>query len=154
MISWNYLTENIMYYILRLFWAYLKKHGEKIDNRSISICVNEIENRIIFKIKTGCYLGILTPEMMKLLGINKNEITNDEINENVPHIGITEVVLVYCNVATNDYQQDSGVLYAFIANSSFRQLLDICPKNFIFLKLLIQSFHILKYGVLIKLLNR
>ena len=47
---------------------------------------------------------------------------------------ITEVVLVHCNIVNNNYQQDSRVLYTFVPNKSFGQLLDISPKNFIFLK--------------------
>ena len=52
----------------------------------------------------------------------------------MPHLEITEVVLVHCNIIHNDYQHDSGVLYTFVLNKSFDQLLDISPKNFIFLK--------------------
>ena len=46
----------------------LQKHDENVDNPSIRIYVNKIENRITFKIKTGYYLKLLTPETMKLLG--------------------------------------------------------------------------------------
>ena len=46
----------------------------------------------------------------------------------------TEVVLVHCNIVINDYQQDSRVLFIFFPNKSFGQLLDISPKNYIFLK--------------------
>ena len=46
----------------------LKKHNENNDNTSIRIYVNKIENRITFKIKTGYYLELLTPETMKSLG--------------------------------------------------------------------------------------
>ena len=46
----------------------LKKHGENIDNLSVRIYVNKIESRIKFKLKTGNYLELLTPETMKLLG--------------------------------------------------------------------------------------
>ena len=70
---------------------------------------------------------------MKLLGSTKNKITNDENGENVPHLEITEVVLVHCNIVNNDYQQDLRVLYTFVPNKSFGQLLDTSPKNFIFL---------------------
>ena len=52
----------------------------------------------------------------------------------MPHLEITEVVLVHCNTANNDYQQDSRALYIFVPNKSSGQLLDISPKNFIFLK--------------------
>ena len=47
---------------------------------------------------------------------------------------MAEVVLVHCNIVNNNYQQDSRVLYTFVPNKSFGQLLDISPKNFIFLK--------------------
>ena len=56
-------------------------------------------------------------------------------------------------VINNDNQQKSKVLYTFIPNKSFDQLLYISPKNFISKKHLAQSFHILKYGLMIKILN-
>ena len=68
---------------------------------------------------------------MKLLGSTKNKITKDG---NIPYLEITEVVLVHCNIFNNDYHQDSRVLYTFVANKSFGQLLDISWKRFIFLK--------------------
>ena len=83
---------------------------------------------------------------MKLFGNTKNKITKDKNGENVPHLEITEVVLVYCNIASNDYQQDSRVLYTFFPNKPFCNLLEIAPTNFIPLRTLIHSFHILKYG--------
>ena len=58
----------------------------------------------------------------------------DEYGENVPHLEITEGLLAECNIINNDYQQDSRVLYTFVADKSFDQLLDISSKNFIFLK--------------------
>ena len=132
----------------------LKKHGKKTDNPSGRIYVNTIENRIMFKIKTGYYLKPLTPETMELLGSTKSRITKDENGENVPHLEIAEVILIHCNVVSKDYQQDSRTLYTFVPNKSFGQLLDISPKNFILSKTLTQHFHILKYGLLIKILNR
>ena len=47
-------------------------------------------------------------------------------------VKITEVVLVYCDTINNDYHQDSRVLYTFITNKLFGDLLDISPQNFIF----------------------
>ena len=58
------------------------------------IYVNKIENRITFKIKTGYYLEVLTPETRKLLGNTKSKITKDENGENVLYLEITEVVLI------------------------------------------------------------
>ena len=88
-----------------------------------------------FKIKTGYYLESLTPETMKLLGSTKSKITKDKNGENIPYLETTEVVLIHLNVVNNSYQQNSGVLYTFVPNKSFGQLLDISPNNFIFLKI-------------------
>ena len=55
---------------------------------------------------------------MKLLGSAKNKITKDKNGENMPHLEIAEVVLVHCNMANNDYQQDSRILYTFVPNKS------------------------------------
>ena len=71
---------------------------------------------------------------MKLLGSTKSKITKHENGENLPHSEITEVILVHCNIVNNDYQHDLQVWYTFVPNKSFGHLLDISPKNFIFLK--------------------
>ena len=71
---------------------------------------------------------------MKLLGNSTSKITKHENGENVSNLEIAEVVLVHCNIVNNIYQQNSRVLYKFIPNKSFGQLLDISPKNVIFLK--------------------
>ena len=71
---------------------------------------------------------------MKLLRSNKNKITKDKIGRNVPHFGIAEVVLlVYCNIVNNDYQQDSRALYTFVPNKPFGSLLQTSLRNYIFL---------------------
>ena len=101
------------------------------------IYANKIENRIRFKIKTGYYIEYLTPETMKLLRSTKSKINKDKKDEDVPHLEITEVVLIHCSIVNNDCQQDSRALYTFVPNKSFAQLLDISPKNFIFLKIYI-----------------
>ena len=81
----------------------MKKHGENTNIPPIQIYVNKIENRITFKIKNGYSLELLTPETMKLLGSTKNKIIKDKNGESVPHLEITEVVLVHCNIINNDY---------------------------------------------------
>ena len=63
---------------------------------SIRIYISKIENRIAFKIKTGYYVELVTPEKMKLLGSTKSKITKNENGENVPNLEITVVVLVHC----------------------------------------------------------
>ena len=49
----------------------------------------------------------------------------------MPHLDITEVVLVHYNIASINYQQDSRVSYAFAPNKSFDSLLEISPKKLI-----------------------
>ena len=71
---------------------------------------------------------------MNLLEITKNKITKDKIGENMRHLEITEVVLVHCDNVNNDYQQDSRILYTFVPNKPFDSLLEIYPRNHIFLK--------------------
>ena len=66
----SYLISDIQDY----FEYILKKHGENTDNPSARIYVKKIENRITFKIKTGHYLQLSTPETMKLLGSTENKI--------------------------------------------------------------------------------
>ena len=112
----------------------LKKHGEDVDKLSVRIYVNKIEDSVTFKIKNAYTLELLTPETMKLLGSTENKITKDKNGENVPHLEITEVVLVHCNIVNNDYQQDSRVSYTFVPNKPFGGLLEIFPTNHIFLK--------------------
>ena len=127
----SYLTSDIQDY----FEYILKKYGENIDNPSIRIYINKIENRITLKIKTGYYLGLWTPETMKLFESTKNVNIKNKNSENVPHVEITEVVLVPCNFVKNNYQQDSKVLYKFVTNKTSASLLEIPPKNHIFLTL-------------------
>ena len=67
---------------------------------------------------------------MKLLGSTENKRTKDKNGENVSHKQITEIVLIHCIDVNNDYQHDSRVLYTFVPNKSFVQLLDISPKRF------------------------
>ena len=71
---------------------------------------------------------------MKLLGSTEEKIDVNKNGENIPHLEITEVVLVCCNIAKSDYQHDSRVLYIFVPNKPFGELLKVSPTNFIFLK--------------------
>ena len=120
---------------IRDYFEYiLEKHGENVDNPSVQIIVNTIENRITFKIKDEYSLELLIPETMKLLGSTENKITKDKKGENASHLKITEVILVDCDIINNDYQQDSRVLYKFVPNKPFGSLLEISSTNYIYLK--------------------
>ena len=122
----------------------LKKHSESVDNPPIRIHVNRIENRITFKIKSGYYVELLTPETMKLLASSESKITKDKSGENVPRLEVVELVLVHCNLANNDCQQDSRILYAFVPNKTFGSLLEISPTNHVFLKTFNSEFQEIK----------
>ena len=78
---------------------------------------------------------------MTLLGSTKNLIAKVKSGENVPHLEITEILSIHYNVVNNDYQQDSRVLYIFVPNKPFGNLLEIYPTNHIFLKALNSEFH-------------
>ena len=112
----------------------LKKHGENTHNPSVKIYVNKIENRITFRIKDGYSLELLTPETTKVLGSIENKRTKEKNGENVPHLDITEVVLVHCSIVNNDYQEDLRLLYPFVPNKPFGSLSEISPTNHIFYK--------------------
>ena len=114
MMNLYYLIDRIMFKISRLFELYHQKDEAVTDDPPVKIYVNEIQNRITYRIKTGYYLKLLTPKTMKLLGSTKSKITKDGNGKNVPHLEIIEVVLVHCNIVNNGYQQNSRVLYTFI----------------------------------------
>ena len=103
-----------------------------------------MENRITFKIKSGYYLELLTPETMKLLGRAESKITKNKKSEKIPHLEVAEFVLVHCNLVNNDYQQDSRTLYAFVPNKTFGSLLEISPTNHVFLKTFNSEFQEIK----------
>ena len=90
----------------------------------------KIKNRIVFKIKTGCKLELLTPETMKLLGSTKKVADKDKNGENVPKLESVKVVLVHCNLLKNDYQHASKLLFSFVPNKKFGQLRNISPHVF------------------------
>ena len=94
----------------------IKKHKTLTENPSIQIYPNKIKNSIVFKIKTGYKLELLTSETMKLLGSTKKVLDKDKNGENAPKLESVEVVLVHCNLVKNDYQHASRVLFSFVPN--------------------------------------
>ena len=107
----------------------IKKHETLTENPPIQIYPNKIKNRIVFKIKTGYKLELLTPETMRLLGSTKKDVDKDKNGEIVPKLESVEVVLVHCNLVKNDYQHTSKVLFSFVPNKQFGQLINISPNT-------------------------
>ena len=100
------------------------------DNPPVQIYSNKIKNRIVFKIKNGYKLELLTPETMKLLGSTNKVVDKDKNSENAPKLESVEEVLVHCNLVKNDYQRTSKVLFSFVPKKQFGQLLNISPHVF------------------------
>ena len=112
----------------------IKKHETIGETAPILIYANTITNRIVSKIKTGYKLELLSKETMKLLGSTKDTIDADKNSENVPRLENVEVVLVHCNLVNNSYQQHSRVLFIFVPNKQYGQLISISPNSLIFVK--------------------
>ena len=72
---------------------------------------------------------------MKLLGSTIIKIAKDKNGGKMPYLKTTEEISIYFNVVNNSYQQYSRVLYTFVSNKLFGQLLDISAENFIFRKI-------------------
>ena len=77
---------------------------------------------------------------MKLLRSTKDTIDADKNSENVPRLENVEVVLVHCNLVNNSYQQASRVLFTFVPNKKYGQLISILPHTLIFLKTMNTEF--------------
>ena len=99
------------------------------ENPPIQIYPNKIKNTIVFKIKTGYKLDLLTPETMKLLRSTKKAVGSEKNNKNVPKLESVEVALVHCNLVKNYYQHTSKVLFSFVPNKQFGQLINISPHS-------------------------
>ena len=91
--------------------------------------MNKIKNRSVFKIKTGYKLELLSPETMKLLRSTKKDDDQDKNCENMLKLESIEVILVHCNLVINNYQQASKVLFTFVPNKQFAQLINISPHS-------------------------
>ena len=107
----------------------IKKHETLAENPPVQIYPNKIKNRIVFKVKTGYKLELLSPETMKLLGSTKKDVDQDKDGEDVPKLESVEVVLVHCNLVKNDYQHTSNILFSFVPNKHFAQLINISPHS-------------------------
>ena len=104
------------------------------------IYVNEINNRIVFKITSGYKLELLSKETMKLLGSSTDATDGDKNSELVPKLESVDLVLVHCNVLNNSYQQASKVLFMFVSNKKYGQLITISPETLIMLKMVNTEF--------------
>ena len=94
----------------------IKKHETIAEISPVLIYVNEINNRIVFKIKSGYKLELLSKENMRFLGSSADTTDGDKNSELVPELESVDLVLVHCNLVNNSYQQASKVLFTFVPN--------------------------------------
>ena len=66
---------------------------------------------------------------MKLLGTTKKNVDQDNDGKKVPQLKFFEVALVNCNLVNKNYQQTSKVLFTFVPNKQFDQLINIAPHS-------------------------
>ena len=118
----------------------IKKHKAIGETAPIIIYANTITNRVVFKIKTGYKLELLSKETMKLLGSTRDTTDVDKNSENVPKLENIEVLLVHFNLVNNSYQQHSRVLFTFVPNKQYGQLISISPHSLIILKTMTADF--------------
>ena len=104
---------------LQDYFEYIINKRETVtDTYPVLIYVNETNNRIVFKIKTGYKLELLSKETMKLFGSSKSVIDSDKNSELVPKLESVYLVLMHCNLVNNDYLKASRVLFTFVPNKS------------------------------------
>ena len=120
---------------LQNYFKYIIKKHETIANVSpVLIYVNEINNRIVFKIKSGYKLALLSKGTMRLLGRSTDTLDVDKNSELVPKLESVDLVLVHCNLVNNSYKQASKVLFTFVPNKKYGQLITVSPETLIMLK--------------------
>ena len=125
----SYETPNIQAYFLKI----IQKHEPTIkdnENSPVLIYPDGTKNRLNFKIKKGYKLELLTKETEKLLS-DGPIIDKDKNSKNVSQLHQVEYVLLHCNIASNDYLQTSKLLFEFVPDKSFGQLISVKPPVFI-----------------------
>ena len=108
----------------------IKKHETLSEDPPVQIYPNKIKNRSFFEIKTGYKPELLNPETRKLLKSTKKYIDKDKNGEKIPKLESVKVVLVHCSLVKNDYQHALNVLFTFVPNKEFGQLINILPHAF------------------------
>ena len=91
---------------------------------------------------------------MKWLGSSNKVVDKDKNGEEVPKLESVEVILVHCNLVKNVCQHTSKVLFTFVPNKKFGQLLNISPHVFTMMNTANTEFSSVKVWLRIKLVKR
>ena len=124
----SYEIQDIQDYILKM----VQKHEPKIktdEESPILIDPDAVKNRLNFRIETGYESELLTKETQKLLG-DGPIIDKNKNSKNIPQLDQVEYVLLHCNIVQNNYLQNSKLLYEFVSNKTFGQLISVKPPVF------------------------
>ena len=111
----------------------IQKHKSTIKNNEESAILTypyKVKNRIVFKIKTEYKLELLTKETQKLLG-DEPVIDKNKKSKNVPQLDQVEYDLLHYNLVRNQYLQNSKLLYEFVPDKRFGQLISVKPPVFV-----------------------
>ena len=122
------------YYSIAALQNYFEYIIKKHETSPVLIFVNEINNRIVFKLKSGYKLELLSKETMKLSGSLSDTIDGDKNSELVPKLESVDLVLVHCNLVNNSYEQASKVLFTLVPNKKYGQLITVSSETLIILK--------------------
>ena len=99
----------------------------------MQIYANKIKNKTVFEIKRSYKLELSFPKTMRLIGSAKKDKDQDKDEQDVPRLESAEVVLVHYNLVNNNYQQASKVIFTFVPNKQFGQLITNGPHSLIVL---------------------
>ena len=126
---------------LQNYFEYIiKKHETIADVSPVLLYVNKINNRIVLKKKSGYKLELLSKETMRLLGSSTDTTDSDKNSKLVPKLESDDLLLVHCNLVNNSYQQASKLLFTFVPNKKYGQLITVSPNSLIMLKTINTEF--------------
>ena len=94
----------------------IKKHETLTEIPLVQLDWNKIKNRTV---------DAWNNEIVRKWGKN---VDQDKGGGNVPKLESVEVALVHCNLVKSDYQHTSKVLFTFVTNKQFGQLINISPR--------------------------
>ena len=94
----------------------IKKHETLTEIPLVQLDWNKIKNRTV---------DAWNNEIVRKWGKN---VDQDKGGGNVPKLESVEVALVHCNLVKPDYQHTSKVLFTFVTNKQFGQLINISPR--------------------------
>ena len=128
------LGMKLLIYLMVLILFQISKIALNLSSRNMKLYLKihqfkfiqiKSKTEIFFKIKTGYKPELLNPETRKLLGSTKKYIDKDKNGEKIPKLESVKVVLVHCSLVKNDYQHALNVLFTFVPNKEFGQLINI-----------------------------